>query len=67
MLRQLLTGYIFIYSYYKTLIAMKEKTKAGIIGIIITTGLTLLCGLAYAINEKLGDISFKGSKEEEKF
>lgn len=46
---------------------MKEKTKAGIIGIILTTGLTLLCGLAYAINEKLGDISFKGSKEEEKF
>ena len=36
---------------------MKEKTKKGLLGIAVTAGLTLLCGLAYAINEKLGEIA----------
>lgn len=46
---------------------MKEKTKAGIIGIIITTGLSLLCGLAYALNKKIDGIDFDNYKEDDKF
>lgn len=45
---------------------MKEKTKAGILGIIVTAGLTLLCGLAYSLNEKINSISFH-TDEEDKF
>ena len=43
---------------------MKEKTRKGLLGILVTAGLTLLCGLAYALNEKidkmadLGDINY---------
>lgn len=36
---------------------MKKKTKKGLIGILVTTGLTLLCGLAYALNEKLNGLN----------
>ena len=46
---------------------MKEKTKAGIIGIIITTGLSLLCGLAYALNMNIDGIDFDNYKEDDKF
>jgi hypothetical protein len=46
---------------------MKEKTKASIIGIILTAGLSLLCGLAYALNEKIKGIDFDNYKEEDKF
>ena len=48
---------------------MKERTKKGLLGIVVTTGLTLLCGLAYAINKKLGQIAeigdIKYDEEEE--
>ncbi|MBO5613341.1 MAG: hypothetical protein J5905_02410 [Prevotella sp.] len=46
---------------------MKKKTKASIIGIILTAGLSLLCGLAYALNEKIKGIDFDNYKEEDKF
>lgn len=36
---------------------MKESTRKGLLGIFVTAGLTLLCGLAYAINEKMGQIA----------
>ena len=36
---------------------MDKKTKKGLIGILVTTGLTLLCGLAYALNEKLDKLN----------
>jgi hypothetical protein len=48
---------------------MKEKTKKSLLGIAVTAGLTLLCGLAYAINKKLGQIAeigdLKYDEEEE--
>ena len=46
---------------------MKQKPKVGIFGIILTTGLSLLCGLAYALNEKIKGIDFDNYKEEDKF
>ena len=46
---------------------MKQKTKVGIFGIILTTGLSLLCGLAYALNQKINGIDFDNYKEEDKF
>ncbi len=46
---------------------MKEKTKAGIFGIILTAGLSLLCGLAYTLNQKIKGIDFDNYKEEDKF
>ena len=46
---------------------MKQKTKVGIFGIILTTSLSLLCGLAYALNEKIKGIDFDNYKEEDKF
>ncbi len=30
--------------------AMKNKTKTGILGVLVTLGLTLFCGLAYMLN-----------------
>ena len=46
---------------------MKQKTKVGIFGIILTTGRSLLCGLAYALNQKIKGIDFDNYKEEDKF
>ncbi|MBQ3804387.1 MAG: hypothetical protein II844_01105 [Prevotella sp.] len=47
---------------------MKEKTRNGLLGILITTGLTLLCGLAYALKEKINDIDINiDADENEKF
>ena len=48
---------------------MKESTRKGLLGTIVTAGVTLLCGLAYAINQKLGQIAeigdIKYDEEEE--
>ncbi|MBR4572854.1 MAG: hypothetical protein IKO28_05500 [Prevotella sp.] len=46
---------------------MNKKTQAGIFGVILTAGLSLICGLAYALNAKIKGIDFDDYKEEDKF
>ncbi len=38
---------------------MDKKTRTGLLGILVTAGLTLVCGLAYALNEKINGIDIK--------